>query len=581
MTVGMKPKRLLPEYAVADLVLINGKVITGDILFSIKQAVAIKGDRIMAVGTNEEVKTLASKKTKILDIKGKTVLPGINDAHIHAALYGGTKPPLALDVSYPTVKSISDIVKAVDEKVKTVKPGEWIRGVGWDTGYLRECLEDLSRYPTRWDLDTVAPNNPVYLSDFSLHELWVNSKALELAGITKDTPLPSGGEIVRDPGTGDITGIIRELAAQGLIMKVVPPWTKDQKRQAILSAIKELNSLGITSITEGALGLGGAGQQGGLIDAECISIYNDLYNQGKLDIRVNIFYLFGEYGACSLKDLQQIVPHIGVHTGFGNEWLKIGGIKIFADGIPTNKTAWMSEEYIGGGTGSLVLPGSTDKERYDELVNMICYAHKNGFQVGVHAIGDKAIEASIDGFIKAEREELKGMRHYIIHGDFISEKYARLAAEYNIGVAAQPAIKWTLADFMVDIVGDSKAAWQWPLRTLIDAGTHVSGSSDAPVTYPDWKQGVQSAVLRESKATGRVSGPEQCITREEAIRMFTIEGAWQDQMEHIKGSIEVSKLADLCILDEDILTVEPHEIKDIRNLMTIIGGRIVYDAGID
>jgi hypothetical protein len=569
------------DWSVADLIIVNGKIITVDSKFSIAQAVAIKGDRIVAVGTNEEVKTLTGKKTTILDLKEKTVLPGINDAHTHAALYGGTRPPLALDVSYPTVKSIKDIVKAIAEKVKISKPGEWIRGVGWDEGFLEECTRDKSRHPTRWDLDPVSPHNPVCLGEYTVHSLWVNSKALELAGITKDTPVPPGGEIVRDPGTGDITGMIRELAAQGLIMKVVPPGTKAQKRQAILSAIKEFNMLGITSITEAALGPGGTGYQGGLMDAECISIYNDLYNEGKLNTRVNIFYLFGEYGACSFKDLQQIVPHIGVHSGFGNEWLKIGGIKIFADGIPTTKTAWMSEEYIGGGTGSLVLPGSTDKERYDELINMICYAHKNGFQVGAHAIGDKAIEASIDGFIKAEKEEPKGMRHYIIHGDFISEKYARLAAEYNIGIAAQPAIKWTLADFMADIVGDKREAWQWPLRTLIDAGVHVSGSSDAPVTYPNWKQGVQSAVLRESKATGRVSGPEQCITREEAIRMFTIEGAWQDHMEHIKGSIEVGKLADLCILDEDILTVEPHKIKDIRNLMTIIGGKIVYDAGID
>jgi hypothetical protein len=571
----MGNKSSILERTLADLVIINGKVITVDRNFSIAQAVAVKGDRIIAVGTNRQIKSLAGKHSKILDLKGKTVLPGINDSHMHGALYGGTRPPLAVDVSYPTVKSIRDIIKAVGEKVKTAKPGEWIRGVGWDVGYLEECLKDPSRYPSRWDLDPVSPNNPVYLADFSTHELWVNSKALELAGITKDTPLPSVGEIVKDPSTGEPTGMLRELPAQGLLMRVVPPWTRERKRQAILSMMKELNSLGITSITEAALGPGGTRYQGGLLDAECISVYNDLYNEGKLTLRVNILYLFGEYGACSFKDLQQIIPDIGIHTGFGNEWLRIAGVKIFADGIPMPRTAWMHEEYPEGGYGSLVLPGKTDDERCNELINMIIYAHKHGFQVGVHAVGGRAIEACIDGFVRAEREEPRGLRHYVIHGDFITEEDIRRAAEYSIGVCAQPGIKWTVSDFMYKLVGEERSARQWPLKSLIDAGVHVTGSSDAPVTYPNWKQGVQSAVLRESKATSKVSGPEQRIGVGEAIRMFTIEGAWQDHMENIKGSIEVGKLADLCVLDEDILTIEPHNIKDIHTLMTIVGGKIV------
>jgi predicted amidohydrolase YtcJ len=564
----------------ADLVIMNGRVITVDKNFSIKQAVAVKNGIIMAVGNNQDVKVFTGRDTNILDIKGKLVLPGINDSHTHTALYAGTRPPLTLDVGYPTVKSIKDIQKAVAEKAKTVKPGEWIRGVGWDEGFLEECLKDRSRHPTRWDLDPVSHDHPVCLGDFSVHSLWVNSKALGLAGITEDTPVPPGGEIVKDPSTGEITGVIRELAAQGMVMKVIPPWTKAQKKEAILAAIKELNSLGITSLTEAALGPGGIGYQGGLLDAECISIYNDLCNENKLNARMNILYLFGEYGACSYKDFQQFVPNIGIHSGFGNEWLKIGGIKIFADGTPPNKTAWMSEEYIGGGTGNLVIPGATDKERCDELGKMIRFAHHHGFQVGAHAVGDRAIEACIDSFVKAEEEEPKGLRHYVIHGDFITDKDVQRAAQYHIGFCAQPAIKWTISDYMENLVGEERSARQWPLRILMDAGVHVSGSSDAPVTYPNWKQGVQSAILRESKATGKVSGPEQRITREEAIRMYTIEGAWQDHMEKRKGSIEVGKLADFCILDKDIMTVEPHSIKDIRTLATIVGGHIVYDTGL-
>jgi predicted amidohydrolase YtcJ len=429
-------------------------------------------------------------------------------------------------------------------------------------------------------LDPVSPNNPVLIEDFSGHGMLANSKALGLAGIDRDTPSPTGGIVVKDPFTGEPTGHLREAPAIDLLTKVVPPFTRSQKREAIQSSLTELTKLGITSITDAALGPGGSDHMGGVMGSECLSIYNDLYNEGRLTARVTVLYLFGQYGTCSAKNLEEIVPKIGIHTWFGNDWLRIGGIKIFADGVPTTGTAWMHEEYVGGGTGSLVLPGSTDEERYDELIKMILFCHKNGFQVGVHVVGDRGIEACIDGFVKAEKEEPRGLRHYIIHGDFVRDSDIRRAAQYDIGFSTQPSIKWTIADFMIGMVGEKRAARQWPLRALIDAGVHVTGSSDAPVTYPSWQMGIQSAILRESKATGQVSGPEQCITREEAIRMYTIEGARQDHMESIKGSIEVGKLADLCILDNDIMTVDAHSIKDIRSLATIVGGQVVYDAGL-
>jgi predicted amidohydrolase YtcJ len=562
----------------ADLVIINGKIVTVDKRFSIAQAVAIKDGKVIAVGKDEDIKELAGKNTKVLNLKGKAVLPGINDSHIHACTYWGTRPPLAVGVGYPAVKSIGDIVKAVGEKVKTVKPGEWVQGWGWDEGYLQECLKDPSRHPTRQDLDSVCPDNPVCLTDFSGHVIWVNSRALELAGVTKETPIPPGGDIVKDPATGEPTGLLKELAAEGLVIRVIPPLTREQKREAILTAIKELNSLGITSITEGALGPGGGASQGGLLSSECISVYNDLYNEGKLSVRVNILLLFGEYGALSFKDIQKGVSYLGLHTGFGSEWLRIAGVKLFADGIPPSKTAWMHEEYASGGSGRLVIPGETDEERYNELIKMIVHVNRHGFQLGIHATGDRAIDACVDGYIKALGEHPWDARHYIIHGDFTTPECMRRMASHNIGVCVQSGVKWTISDFMDNLVGEKRSAWQWPLRAYIDNGVHLSGSSDAPVNYPNWKQGIEAAILRESKATGKVSGPEQCISREEAIRSYTIEGAWQDHMEDIKGSIEAGKLADLCVLDEDILTVDPHQIKDIRTLMTIIGGKIVYDA---
>jgi hypothetical protein len=268
-----------------------------------------------------------------------------------------------------------------------------------------------------------------------------------------------------------------------------------------------------------------------------------------------------------------------VHTGFGNEWLRIAGIKLFADGIPPNKTAWMYKEYADGSNGKLIFSGQTDEQRCQELRNIVAYAHKLGFQIGVHATGDRAIDACIDSFARAEQEEPKDLRHYIIHGDFVARESVSRMAKYNIGVSVQPALANAFSSFIAYSVGRESAARLLPLKTLADAGVHVSGGSDAPVIFPDWKQGVQAAILREFVPENAIIGSEQSISREQAIRMYTIEGAWQDHMEHVKGSIEVGKLADFCILDEDILSFEPHRIKDIRTLMTIVGGKTVYDAG--
>jgi predicted amidohydrolase YtcJ len=240
----------------------------------------------------------------------------------------------------------------------------------------------------------------------------------------------------------------------------------------------------------------------------------------------------------------------------------------------------MYEEYAGGGYGSLCVPGKTDEDKYNELSRMIVYSNKMGVQTAVHVTGERAVDATIDGFVKAMQEKSgEDLRHYIVHGDFISGKTAKRMAEYNIGVNVQPGIKWTISDYMDSLLGENRSARQWPLSMLIKTGVHVSASSDTPVTYPNWRQGVQSAILREAKGSGKVSGPEQRITIEEAIRMYTINGAWQDHMENVKGSIEVGKLADFCVLGEDILTIDPHKIKDIPVLMTIAGGKIVYDAG--
>lgn len=566
----------------ADLAITNGKVITVDKKFSIKEAIAIRDGSIMFTGTDEYVKKFIGKQTRVLNLKGKLILPGINDSHGHAALFGGTRPPLALDLSSPTAKSIRGIVALLEAKVRTVHPGEWIRGFGWDPPYLEECQIERKRYPTRWDIDAVSSNNPVVLNDFSGHNLWVNSMALELAGISKDTPNPPGGIIERDPETGELTGIFREPSAQGLVMKVVPLLTREEKEASIRSAMQVMNANGITSYTEAALGPGGNQLNGGLFGEECIDVYKNLCREGRLTARVSILFLFGQYGGLSFSDLKEGLENHIWPVDLDPRWLRPAGVKIFADGVPISKTSWMWQEYMDGGYGSLTIPGATDEEKYRQLKEMILYCHARGFQVGVHATGDRAISATIDGFAEAIKANPRiHKRQYIIHGDFITPQDVERAAKHRIGINMQPYIQSLIADAEPLIVGEQRATREWPFRTVLGAGVPLSFSSDVPVTYPNWRQGMQSAVLREAVGSGKVSGPEERITREEAIRAYTIRGAWQDNMERVKGSIEKGKVADLCILGEDLLTVDSHEIKDVPVLMTIVDGEIVYDASGD
>jgi predicted amidohydrolase YtcJ len=541
-----------------NLVMYNGKIITVDNDFSIADAVAIKDTKIFGVGLNADIKKLADENTRLFDLKGATVLPGINDAHCHLNGFGLERPPMIIDLGYPSIKSLADMRKATTAKVAEVEPGKWISGWGWDRGFLEELKNKPEAWPTRLDIDTVSPDNPVVYTDFSGHVCLVNSKALEMANIDKNTLDPNNGIIQRD-AEGEPTGILFETAAT-LVRRLIPPPTEAERKTGILNAMAELNSLGITCVTEPGL------------SADIIRIYTDLYNQGKLTLRVNCMI----QGGPSLETVKNILNIIGTSTGFGNEWLRISGLKLLADGIPPSKTAFMYEDYIGGGHGKLLVDGNTDEERYDMLISMIEYANARNFQVGIHVTGDRGIDACVDGYIAALAEHPWDARHYTIHTDYVTPQCIERMAKNNIGANVQSAIKWTIGNLMTGITGEKRAAYHWPLKSLFNGGVRVSNSSDASVTYPDWRQGVESAVLRKDKATGKVIGADQCITVEQAIRSYTINGAWQDHQDNIRGSIEIGKLADLTIIGEDIMTIDPDKIHEIPVLYTIVGGKTVY-----
>jgi predicted amidohydrolase YtcJ len=564
----------------ADLVIRKAKVITVDRDFSISQAIAVKGDEIVAVGSNEAVEKCVGRQTRVLDLKGYPVLPGINDGHMHPTAWAASKPPYALSLRPPGVRSIKQIREAVREKAKSLKPGEWIRGRGWNPDFLEECQTE-NRFPTKDDLDDVSPDNPVVFLDWSGHNLWVNSKALELANVTKKTPDPPDGHIEKERTTDEPSGILKELPAFELIMKHVPLFLKDDFKALIIQAQQELNRNGITSYTE-PLGPGADFNEAGLRGSRVIEAYRDLLGEGRITARVHIPLLFGKYGSVSYKDLVEGAQTYQTPEGLDPKWVRLPGIKIFADGIPPTKTAWMWEEYLTGGYGSLIVPGDTNEEKYRELKKMVSFSHEKGWQVAIHGCGDRAISAALDGIEEAIKDKpWFHLRHYIIHGDFVRAEDLRRAARYDVGMNMNPDILVAVTDTHVPILGPERSANEFPYRAALDAGVPLAFSSDAGVTYPNWRQGVQSAILRESVTTGRVNGPEQRISREEAIRAYTLGGAWQDHMEYVKGSIEVGKLADLCIISDDILSTEEHSIGGISVLMTIVGGSVVWDGSGD
>ncbi|MBK3640770.1 amidohydrolase [Streptomyces sp. MBT33] len=558
-----------------SLILTGGQVLTVDGDFTVAEGVAVRGRDIVAVGGDDEMRALAGPGTQVVELAGRTVLPGINDSHLHGAAYGITRPPFALAVGHPAVGSIADIAATVERAVGAARPGEWIVGLGWDTGFLAECLADPRRFPHRLDLDAVAPDNPVCLTHFSSHLVWVNSAALRRCGIGPASVPPSGGVIDTDPD-GEPTGILRE-AAQELVQAELPSPTVAQRRQAIQGVVRELHSRGITSYTEPGLGPGGTTSFYGGLSTDNWTAYADLAASGDLQARVSVLLLPAPMGG-SADDVRKGLAELRRPTTADPRILNAIGVKIFADGVPPNRTAWMSEPYADGGHGALCVHGESPALQVDELFEMIRVAHEAGFQLGVHVTGDLAIDTVVDAFLAADAAVPRpDARHYVIHGDFVGADSLAKLASHGYGVNMNPAIKWTISDLMDDVVGTERSAYQWPVRSAVEAGVTVCASSDAPITEPDWRQGVAAMMLRESKASGRPSGPEQCVSLAEALRAYTVNPARQDFAEDWKGSIEVGKVADLCVLDRPLLGLDPHAITDAQVDLTVFDGRVVHE----
>jgi predicted amidohydrolase YtcJ len=542
----------------ADVVLLGGEIHTVDAGNRRVEALAIRQGKVLAAGFKRDIEKLIGPSTRRVDLAGRTVLPGINDSHLHLLGWGLSKPPFALNVTYPVVKSIADVVATVHQAASELPAGQWIVGRGWDQPYLAE-----GRPPTAADLDVVSPDHPVALTEFSGHAVWVNSKAMMLAGIDVNTQAPPGGVIVRDK-QGHPTGLLFEGAAWMLKDKIPPP-SLDQRRAALRRAMQNMLARGVTSCTV-------PGQS-----PENLRLLNELAAESIAQkLRVTGLVQAGT----SVDSLNAALAAMSELAETNPKWMQMPGVKIMGDGIPTaNKTAWLHEPYEGGGNGSLLLEGDSHEDRVAQLHDMIDIIHGRGLQVGTHVTGDRSIDTVVAAYQRVQQLNPQGdKRHYVIHADMVSDNTLQAMAAAQIGANFNPEIKHLIADSQVNSIGPERAAREWPYRSALSLGVNVASSSDAPVTEGNWLQGIATCMNRRGKQSGQVSGPQERISLDQAIRTYTMAGAWQDHAEHYKGSLEPGKAADVCVLDARLSALPSEQFAGVQVAMTLVDGAIVHDT---
>lgn len=536
-----------------DIALLNGNVVTVDPDFSIAEGVAVRGDRIAVVGSNSDVRRLVGERTEIIDLEGRTVLPGLIDSHLHMVNTGLTMT--MIDCRSPPIRSISDIILAVKERAENLRPGEWIQGRGWDQAKLEE-----HRNPTRWDLDEATQDNPVYLTRTCGHVSVVNSKALEISRISKDTPPPVGGTIVKEEG-GRPTGLLQERPAFWLVSKHIPQPDFNHKVESIKLASQVFSEAGLTGVIEAG------------ITAEEMRAYQKALRDGGLTVRVNMM-LRGVQGDEYLDDSLRRIEEFPLTTGFGDDMLRFLGLKLLIDGGIGGRTALLRKPYEGepDNYGILIM----NQEKLQRLVDM---GNMQEMMVGVHCAGGAAMDLVLRVFEETDRiKPIKGRRFTLIHAYQPSEENFNKCRNLGIVVASQPSFLYYLGDSYYENVGPERSKWLKPHRAWIDNDIVIGAGTDSPVTpYPPFVS-LWASIVRRSEVVGTQMGDEQKVTREEAIRMYTVNSACLSFEEDVKGSIELGKLADLIVIDRDILTCPEEEIKEIKVLRTILGGRTIYKA---
>jgi hypothetical protein len=553
----------------ADLIVYNSKVVTVDAKFSTAQAVAVRNGRVVAVGTDAEVMKLAGPKTRVIDAAGKTVLPGLFDSHVH---------PLGAALSeagenLPLLRSVEEVLAHIRKKAADTPEGKWIV-----IRYAFPTRLKEARFPTKAELDAAAPRHPVLYHAGPAGV--ANTAALIASGVTKDTPDPPAGRVVKDPVTGEPTGMLRN--AYG-VLKGVPgtgeSLTGEQKRDRVKKLFAEYNRLGLTSVADRNAGRGD------------LDLYLALKDAGELTVRVNVARSFSPTGpreeVARKFDALPGKDQKGGPTGAGDDWVKVGPIKLFLDGGMLNGTAYMRQPWPKGPTYQV----TSDDYRgllftEPEQLNMVVEeGAKRGWQITAHTAGEAGMDVLLDAYEFVNRSvPIKEKRFCITHANFPSQHNLERCRDLGVCADVQPAWLYKDGATLIDVLGAERTRWFQPYKSWL-AYTTIGGGSDHMLRFDPhdstnpWDPwlGIWVAVTRTLERGG-VHRPEECLTREQAIRLYTINNAYLHQEEKVKGSLEVGKLADLILIDRDVLTCPADDIRGTKVLLTVVGGKVVYEG---
>ena len=554
-----------PSGSSADLVLFHGTILTVDAKDSTAHALAVRGGKILAIGTDAEILRLAGAKTRRIDLNGRTATPGLIDSHAHIADGGVAE---LYHVKLSDVTSVAQAVQRVREGIARLKPGEWLQGDGWDEGKLAE-----RRYVTASDLDRVSPNNPVWLMQTTGHYGVANSAALRLAKISTASKDPPAGTIDRDP-QGNPSGVLKE-SAKDAVLVLIPAPTAQQQRDGILKSIDDLHREGITAVKDPAIG------------QPVWDAYRELLREGRLSEHICVLWFAGSTLASAQKALASIAAQPKPPQSLGDGRLVSCGAKIFMDGSGGARTAWMSEEWHKNSTdidhGNFGYP-STDPQVYRQMVRLF---HKAGVHVGTHAIGDRAIDWVVDTYAQVLGETpTSGLRHSIIHANIPSDHAIKIMADlekrYDAGYPeAQAPFMWWIGDTYAGNFGPQRSLRLIPLNTFLKNGIRWGGGSDYSVTPFAARYGLWASVERETlKGTYGVHpfGTAESVDIHTALRSYTVWAARQLFLEDRIGSLEIGKDADIAVWDSDMYSVPAKELRDLKCSMTLLHGDVVFDS---
>jgi predicted amidohydrolase YtcJ len=531
----------------ADLILINGTIHTLDPARPRAEAVAIRDGRILKVGATAEVRGLAGKETRTIDLAGGFVLPGFIDSHTHF-LNGGFS---LSSIQLRDVRTREEFAAKVAAKVKDLEKGEWVQNGDWD----HELFTPVELPRREW-IDSVTPDNPVCVNRYDGHMVLANSAALRISGITKSTPVPPGGEIVKDPKTGEPTGILKDAAAD-LVFRHIPEPSWREKLKAAEAALKNAVEHGVTSVHE-------------MADASSFEVYQQLIRDGKMTARLYVYI--------PINDVD-IYARLKLKTPFGNDYLKIGGLKGFVDGSLGSATAYFFEPYTDDPKNRGLLAPQMFPEGIME--KRIIEADKAGLQVAIHAIGDRANSLLLDLYEKAAaRNGPRDRRWRIEHAQHLRPRDIARFGKLGVIASVQPYHAYDDGRWAEKKIGKERVRYTYPFKSLLDGGAVLAFGSDWTVAPLDPVSGIYAAVTRATSDGKNPGGwvPEEKISLDDAIKGYTTGGAYAEFAEKDKGTIRSGKLADIIVLDKDLFKVPAEQLMDVKVVLTIVGGKVVHDG---